>query len=92
MKLQMENESQLKEYDTSVTQSTNTLKNELEKLENENAVLIAENKTLTAKMTSLKNEYTNDLDTANKQLAVLKEEMIHLQHVESLNITFIFIG
>lgn len=88
----MENESQLKEYDTSVTQSTNTLKNELEKLENENAVLIAENKTLTAKMTSLKNEYTNDLDTANKQLAVLKEEMIHLQHVESLNITFIFIG
>lgn len=92
MKLQMENESQLKEYDTSVTQSTNTLKTELEKLENENAVLIAENKTLTAKMTSLKNEYTNDLDTANKQLAVLKEEMIHLQHVESLNITFIFIG
>lgn len=88
----MENESQLKEYDTSVTQSTNTLKTELEKLENENAVLIAENKTLTAKMTSLKNEYTNDLDTANKQLAVLKEEMIHLQHVESLNITFIFIG
>lgn len=92
MKLQMENESQLKEYDTSVTQSTNTLKTELEKLENENAVLIAENKTLTAKMTSLKNEYTNDLDTANKQLAVLKEEMIHLQHVESMNITFIFIG
>lgn len=92
MKLQMENESQLKEYDTSVTQSTNTIKTELEKLENENAVLIAENKTLTAKMTSLKNEYTNDLDTANKQLAVLKEEMIHLQHVESLNITFIFIG
>ena len=88
----MENESQLKEYDTSVTQSTNTLKTELEKLENENAVLIAENKTLTAKMTALKNEYTNDLDTANKQLAVLKEEMIHLQHVESLNITFIFIG
>ena len=88
----MENESQLKEYDTSVTQSTNTLKTELEKLENENAVLIAENKTLTAKMTSLKNEYTNDLDTANKQLAVLKEEMIHLQHVESMNITFIFIG
>lgn len=88
----MENESQLKEYDTSVTQSTNTLKTELEKLENENAVLIAENKTLTAKMTSLKNEYTNDLDTANKQLAVLKEEMIHLQHVASLNITFIFIG
>ena len=43
-------------------------------------------------MTSLKNEYTNDLDTANKQLAVLKEEMIHLQHVASLNITFIFIG
>ena len=88
----MENESQLKEYDTSVTQSTNTIKTELEKLENENAVLITENKTLTAKMTSLKNEYTNDLDTANKQLAVLKEEMIHLQHVESLNITFIFIG
>ena len=88
----MENESQLKEYATSVTQSTNTLKNELEKLENENAVLIAENKTLTAKMTSLKNEYTNDLDTANKQLAVLKEEMIHLQHVESMNITFTFIG
>lgn len=88
----MENESQLKEYDTSVTQSTNTIKTELEKLENENAVLIAENKTLTAKMTSLKNEYTNDLDTANKQLAVLKEEMIHLQHVESMNITFIFIG
>ena len=79
----MENESQLKEYDTSVTQSTNTLKTELEKLENENAVLIAENKTLTAKMTSLKNEYTNDLDTANKQLALLKEEMIHLQHVEN---------
>ena len=79
----MENESQLKEYDTSVTQSTNTLKNELEKLENENAVLIAENKTLTAKMTSLKNEYTNDLDTANKQLALLKEEMVHLQHVEN---------
>ena len=79
----MENESQLKEYDSSVTQSTNTLKDELERLENENAVLIAENKTLTAKMTSLKNEYTNDLDTANKQLALLKEEMVHLQHVEN---------
>lgn len=79
----MENESQLKEYDSSVTQSTNTLKDELERLENENAMLIAENKTLTAKMTSLKNEYTNDLDTANKQLALLKEEMIHLQHVEN---------
>ena len=79
----MENESQLKEYDTSVTQSTNTIKTELEKLENENAVLIAENKTLTAKMTSLKNEYTHALDTANKQLALLKEEMVHLQHVEN---------
>lgn len=79
----MENESQLKEYDSSVTQSTNTLKDELERLENENAMLIAENKTLTAKMTSLKNEYTNDLDTANKQLALLKEEMVHLQHVEN---------
>ena len=79
----MENESQQKEYDSSVTQSTNTLKDELERLENENAMLIAENKTLTAKMTSLKNEYTNDLDTANKQLALLKEEMVHLQHVEN---------